>query len=259
MTEGFRAVPSSDSILLPAVSSTFTAPINIATPDVSVFSSLELAFIYSGAASGNPQEFCQVQLLWRDSAGTICWVDTVEFSSANVSGFSSSTPAYIQTPVRGTTLQLVSTNSGPGVPGTPQLAVRVYGSYRPVPNFIAWQDALSFRSTDLLAIGISGGALAPGASATIVTAGLASGPCMFSCNVAQAVGGTTTRFRFSFGSTGLGWADQTVPTLGGGGGTASLQVTSLLLPRRPVGILVTNTGATNNVNSYNFIILRDEP
>lgn len=267
MTDGFRGLGASGAVTL-LDTGALAAPVNLITPDLSGFASLELAFLYAGTPSGNAREFCQVELLWRDSPTApthIVWVDTFEFNSTNVSGFSGK-QAFVKVPKQARYCQIVSANTGPGIPGSPTLAVTVYGSTQTVPNTIVWQDAENNICSDLTMLLVPGVAIPSGGSVGPFSSGLASGPMVFNAQIVWTTGGAApggVQFTFTIGSTSATLPPLVItqPSVGFAlsVGTA---VPNILLPRRPLSVTLTDTGlggGHDTVSGYTFNLIRAEP
>lgn len=263
MSDGFRGIIAnitSPVATSPAVGT--PTPVSVSSGDVSQFQSLELSFEYFGApVFPGLGDFLTVQLLWRDANGALLpRPDTFELCSQYYPTFTGK-KSFVTTPVRGASLQIVSST---GL-GDQLLVYSISGSYRSVPRMVFWQDAANFTCSDLTVLSGSGTTLAVGASTPIMVGGLASGAFAFSCGVAfQNGGGTaaTARFRFFFGSTGLGLPDvncvqpSATSTLAVPG-----QLTGFYLSRHPLIVQLANTspGGGNSVNTWNFSVVRDEP
>lgn len=225
------------------------------------FQSITLSLRYFGI---NPfpagGDFLQIQLEWFDSTGTLFLAEplTFEINSQYDPDFLGKN-AYVTIPVRGPSLVLVA-NAGSGAAPSPSLVVRAFGSNRVVTKAEFGNDQATFSCTDNIILQeIIAAATTPGTTVGPYFAGLASGLVLFSASVAWVTSGGPgqTRFRFGFGTSGVGWPDTFVNQASATSGLASSTFFQAVIPRRPMTVRVTNTGP-NNMSNFNFNIIRDE-
>lgn len=267
MSDGFRNTAPTDAVTVIGnnLGVTVPLPLNASAFGIDNFNSIEVAVFATGQVGTGLLGIVQLQFLWfAPDATTLIWSDTFEVNFDTVNGYLGKR-AFIRTPVRAPVLQVV-TDSGTAPPTNPTIRIDVLGLSSEVPRVICWQDAETFRASDLLIIGRSGGAIASAGSSGQFNSGLASGGVMVMFTVAFTTGGAggagVARLRTVFGSTGIGWPDLVINQ---GGTTNPLGISSFFtgyIPRRPVGFTVADIsggGTHDTINSWQFAVVRDEP